>query len=186
MKQHLILIALSLSAACSRNDMNERADKDVLDERHEAQKEGLDKQQEAQREALENAQERQAKALEAQQEQAERNVEQRQEALKAGVAPEVASQMTATAVADITSARCAREQKCGNIGGNKTYASLEACNTTLSKDLRDELNAYDCAGGVVSKELQECISAIREEACNSPLDKLARITACRDSDICKN
>lgn len=186
MKQHLVLLALSLTAACSRNDTDERATKDALEDKHEAQEERLNKQHEAEQKALDNIQNREAKAVEHNQKQEERNLEQRQDALKAGVAPQVASQMTASAVADLTSARCAREQKCGNIGANKTYASLETCTNTLTEDLNKELNAYECAGGVVAKELQECLTAIREEACNSPLDKIARIAACRDSDLCKD
>lgn len=186
MKQHLVLLALSLTAACSRNDADERAAKDAVEDKYEAREERLDKQHEAEQKALDNIQDREAKALEQNQKQEERNVEQRQEALKAGVAPQVASQMAASAIADLTSARCAREQKCGNIGANKSYTSLEACTNTLTRDLNDELNAYECPGGVVAKELQECLTAIREEACNSPLDKIARVAACRDSDLCKN
>ncbi len=186
MKQQLVLLALSLTTACSRNEMNERAEAEVLDDKHEAQIERLDEQHEAEQKALENVQNREAKVLDKNQEQQERNLEQRQEALKAGIPPQVASQVTASAVADLASARCAREQKCGNIGANKTYASLDACTTSLSADLQKELNAYECSRGVIVKELQECLGAIREEACNSPLDKIARITACSDSDICSD
>ena len=138
------------------------------------------------RDALKQAQDREEKALEQNQKQEERNIEQRYEALKAGVDPKAASQMTAMAVVDITSARCAREQRCGNIGADKTYASLDACSTKLSSELQEEINGYDCSKGVVGKELQECLTAIREEECNAPFEKLARIAACRDSDICNN
>lgn len=188
MKQNPTLIALALiaSAACSRNEMNEREAKDRVDDRYEARAEQLDRQHEAEKEALDRAQERENKALEQNQKQEERNIEQRQDALKAGVDPKVASQMTAVAVTDITTARCAREQKCGNIGSGKSYASLDACTTSLSAELQKEFNAYDCAGGISDKELQECLTAIRDESCNAPIDKLARIAACRDSDICNN
>jgi hypothetical protein len=188
MKQYTTLIALSLvaTAACSRNEMNEREAKDRVDEKYEAQGDQLARQHEAEKEALDKAQEREEKTLEQNQKQAERNVEQRYDALKAGVDPKIASQMNAIAVTDITTARCAREQKCGNIGADKTYPSLDACTTSLSAELQKEFNAYDCAGGIVGKELQECLTAIRDESCNAPIEKLARIAACRDSDICNN
>ncbi len=188
MNQSTTLIALSLiaTAACSRNDMNERDAKDRVDDKYEARNDQLEKQHEAERDALKQAQDREEKALEQNQKQEERNIEQRYEALKAGVDPKAASQMTAMAVVDITSARCAREQRCGNIGADKTYASLDACSTKLSSELQEEINGYDCSKGVVGKELQECLTAIREEECNAPFEKLARIAACRDSDICNN
>jgi hypothetical protein len=188
MKQYATLIALSFvtTAACSRNDMNERAAKDRAEDKHEAQDDHLADQHEAEKEALNKAQDREEKVLEQNQKQEDRNIEQRYDSLKAGVDPQSASAMTAVAVADITAARCAREQKCGNIGTDKSYASLDVCSTKLSSELQKELNAYDCAKGVVGKELQECLAAIRDESCNAPLDKLARIAACRDSDICNN
>lgn len=188
MKHYATLIALSLvsTAACSRNEMNERAAEDRVEDKHEAQNDQLARQHEAEKDALKKIQEREEKALEQNQKVEERNIEQRYDSLKAGVDPKAASQVTASAVADITTARCAREQKCGNIGADKSYASMDACTTKLSSELQEEINAYDCAKGVVGKELQECLAAIREEACNAPLDKLARVAACRDSDICNN
>lgn len=188
MKHFTTLIALSLAATagCSRNDMDERAAKERVEEKYEARGEQLDRQHEAEKEALDRAQERDDKALDQNQKQEQRNVEQRYDALKAGVDPKAAAQMTAVAVTDITTARCAREQKCGNIGADKTYSSLDACTNSLTGELQKELNAYDCSGGIVGKELQECLTAIREESCNAPIEKLARIAACRDSDICNN
>lgn len=188
MKPHATLIAMSLTAvvACSRNDMNERDAKQRVEDSFEAKNEQLAAQHEAEREALKRTQEREEKMLEQDQKQQERNVEQRFDSLKVGVDPKAASAMTAGAVTDIATARCAREQKCGNIGADKTYPSMEFCTTKLSDELQEELNSYDCAKGVIAKELEECLAAIRDEACNAPFDKLARIAACRDSDICNN
>ena len=94
-----------------------------------------------------------------------------------GLAPEV--------VAKITAARCAREQKCGNIGAGKDYASAAACETEIGKEWREELNAYECPGGIVTKEFEECLAEIRTEDCASPFDTLERVVACRSSDMCK-
>jgi hypothetical protein len=88
-------------------------------------------------------------------------------------------------VAKITAARCAREQTCGNLGPDKTHASLEACERAIGNDWREELNAYECPGGIVTKEFDECLAEIKNEDCGAPFDKLERIVACRSSDMCK-
>jgi hypothetical protein len=94
----------------------------------------------------------------------------------AGVPEEVADR--------IASERCARESKCNNVGAGKRYADEGACMSDLKRKNRDELNSYDCKGGVDSKELNECLAEIRNEGCNNPLDTLGRLAACRSSDLC--
>jgi hypothetical protein len=88
------------------------------------------------------------------------------------------------AVEIITNARCAREARCENVGAGRDYASAEACEADIREDWADELNAFECPGGVVEKELDECVEEITNEDCNSPFDTLGRIAACRSSDIC--
>lgn len=85
----------------------------------------------------------------------------------------------------ITQARCAREQRCNNIGPEKEYASDEACRTRIQAEWRDDLNARECPGGVNQGELNECLQEIRDDDCGNPFDTLGRITACRSSDICE-
>lgn len=89
------------------------------------------------------------------------------------------------AVKDITSARCEREMRCGNVGADDKYESRSACITEIGKDWRDDLSFEDCPGGVSTKELEECLSEVRNEDCNNPFDKLSRLAACRESDLCK-
>jgi hypothetical protein len=93
--------------------------------------------------------------------------------------------LNADSVRLITEARCQREEKCGNIGADKDYASVSVCQQKIGADWANELNGYDCAGGVVVKELNECLEEIKNEDCKSPFDTLGRIVACRSSDICK-
>jgi hypothetical protein len=88
------------------------------------------------------------------------------------------------AVEIITSARCAREARCENVGAGKDYESADVCKASIRDDWSDELNAFECPGGIVEKELDECVEEITNEDCNSPFDTLGRITACRSSDIC--
>jgi hypothetical protein len=94
--------------------------------------------------------------------------------------------LEAATLKKISNARCAREQKCGNIGADEDYASLEACEQKITADWADEINAYDCSGGIVEKELDECLQEIENEDCTSPFDTLGRVVACRSSDICKS
>ena len=93
--------------------------------------------------------------------------------------------LAASSVRLITEARCHREEKCGNIGPNEKYASISICQQKIGADWQQELNSYDCPGGVVVKELNECLAEIKNEDCSSPFDTLGRIVACRSSDICK-
>jgi hypothetical protein len=89
-----------------------------------------------------------------------------------------------SAARNIAGARCDREKKCGNIGAEKKYASSSACEDQIRADWANDLNAYDCPGGVVDKELEECLNAIRNEDCNSPFDTLGRVSECMASQIC--
>lgn len=90
-----------------------------------------------------------------------------------------------SAIAAITQARCEREQRCDNIGEDEKYASMSKCTSEIRETWRDELNTRECRGGVVQKELQECLEEVRNEDCNNPFDTLNRVLACREGDICK-
>lgn len=89
------------------------------------------------------------------------------------------------AAQQIAEARCAREQKCGNIGPDEDYASVEVCRQEIGKEWADELNAYDCPNGLIEKELNECLESVKAEDCASPFDTLGRVVACGSGDICK-
>lgn len=96
----------------------------------------------------------------------------------------VASTSNDNAVARIVSSRCAREATCNNIGVDKRFDNAAGCTAKIRSDMRDDLNTKDCPYGVDVKELDECLEAIRSEACNSPLDSISRLAACRASDMC--
>lgn len=91
---------------------------------------------------------------------------------------------TPPAVQAITQARCAREQRCNNIGADQKYASQDACLTRVEAEWHDELNTRECPGGVNQGELNECLQEIRNDDCNNPIDTLGRFAACRESDLC--
>lgn len=139
--------------------------------------------------ACDTKEEQAEERAEAREEAREDMVEQQDLALRAD--ERVTNEATAMkglqgqAAQQIAEARCARESRCGNVGIDKDYSSAEQCETKISEEWRDELNAYECPGGVVMKELQECLEEIKTEDCASPFDTLGRVAACRESDICK-
>jgi hypothetical protein len=89
------------------------------------------------------------------------------------------------AVNSIAQARCQREERCGNIGVDEKFASESACVERIRADWADDLNAYDCPGGVNKVELDECLEDIRDEDCGDPFDTLARTLACGRAEICE-
>jgi hypothetical protein len=89
-----------------------------------------------------------------------------------------------SAVGRIVAARCEREARCKNVGADKKYASPDVCAQKIRSDMREDLNAKDCPYGVDQKELDECLTDIRKEDCNNPLDAISRIAACRTGDMC--
>ena len=92
---------------------------------------------------------------------------------------------TNSASQSIAEARCARETRCDNVGGDKKFSTLEDCIVRVRTDWEDDLNARECPSGVNQHELDECLSEIRSEECGNPLDSLERIAACTSGQICQ-
>jgi hypothetical protein len=95
------------------------------------------------------------------------------------------TQRASAAVNAISTARCEREQRCGHIGPQESYTSMEQCETQVRHEWAHELSGYECPRGVQQAELTECVTEIRQEDCANPFDTLARATQCRQSDICQ-
>lgn len=91
---------------------------------------------------------------------------------------------TTSATSSIAEARCAREATCENIGNDKTYSSSDDCMARIRDEWRDDLNALECPGGVNQTELNECLTAIRNEDCGNPFDTLGRVMDCSSGQIC--
>lgn len=91
---------------------------------------------------------------------------------------------TRSAMDSIAEARCAREAKCDNIGSEKDYSSTEDCLARIKDEWRDDLNARECPGGVDEPELDECLTAIRDDECGNPFDTLSRVAECGAGQIC--
>lgn len=86
----------------------------------------------------------------------------------------------------LSSARCEREQACGNVGPGKSYESNNECVTKLDADGYAELNSADCKAGLDNAQFDKCLQAIHAEECNSPIASLERLTDCRSSALCRD
>jgi hypothetical protein len=90
-----------------------------------------------------------------------------------------------SAIDRIIHARCAREAACNKIGGgDKRFTSRDVCMQKIRADMRDDLKKSECPRGIDGKELEECLTEIRDENCNNPIDAISRLAACRTSDLC--
>jgi hypothetical protein len=92
---------------------------------------------------------------------------------------------TASATDSIAESRCAREERCENIGDNRKFSSTDDCMARVRADWKDDLNARECPAGVNQSELRECLTEIRNEDCSSPFDTLSRVAACTSGQICQ-
>jgi len=88
------------------------------------------------------------------------------------------------AIDRIVASRCAREVACSNIGPDKHFTASDVCVRHVRTKMLDELKASECPNGIDGKELDECLDAIRNESCTNPIESLARLAACRTSDLC--
>ena len=92
---------------------------------------------------------------------------------------------TRSATESIAMSRCQREQTCNNVGADKKYSSASDCLTRIRADWKDDLNARECPGGINQKQLDECLTKIRNEDCGSPFDTLSRVSECTAAQICE-
>lgn len=88
------------------------------------------------------------------------------------------------AVTEIVTARCNREERCKNIGANRSYESRDACTTRLRNGTESDINVKDCKHGVDRPKLHQCLDQIRAEDCDDSIDTLSRVAACRTGALC--
>jgi hypothetical protein len=87
-------------------------------------------------------------------------------------------------VRQVAEERCKREQRCGEIGPNEDYASLESCRVDMYASTLDDLGLDECPGGIDNNDLQMCLTEIRNEDCDNPMDSFERVAACRSGMLC--
>ena len=98
---------------------------------------------------------------------------------------DVARTEVSQALDSIASARCDRAASCNNVGEDKKFATKQECVEKVKEDKLEGLNSAECKLGVDQQSLSDCLTSIRNEDCNSPLDTLSRLAACRSSVMCK-
>jgi hypothetical protein len=84
----------------------------------------------------------------------------------------------------IATARCEREVRCKNVGGEGRYATQDDCVVTLEPATRDELDARDCPDGIAEVELKECTEEISSTACDGSLKNIELISECSEEELC--
>jgi hypothetical protein len=85
----------------------------------------------------------------------------------------------------LTTARCDREEACGNIGDGKRYATRQVCTDQMRGGIANDLTASDCPAGLDGSKVKECMSAIGNEQCGlHPIESMSRIEKCRTSALC--
>ncbi len=90
-----------------------------------------------------------------------------------------------SAVVDrLAAARCDREASCRNVGPGAKYGSPSVCANAVRGSIGNDLNAYDCPRGLDGDAIDACMSAIRSEECDHPLDTLTRLEKCRTGALC--
>jgi hypothetical protein len=104
--------------------------------------------------------------------------------VETALAHPVATLETHSAAESIAEARCAREDRCTNVGAEKKFSSVQDCLARIREDWKDDLNARDCPGGANETQLNECLDAVRNEDCSSPFDTLSRVAECTAGQIC--
>ena len=90
------------------------------------------------------------------------------------------------AVEKMAKANCDREQACANIGSGRRYQTRELCTGTFEREKFEELGFGKCLLGIDYLQLDLCMREISSENCNSPLDTLESLGACRSSKLCRD
>lgn len=74
----------------------------------------------------------------------------------------------ASAAQTIAETECDREQRCGNIGKDRSFASRRECFQAKVKPLSEELADPDCDdNGVGDSNLDECLEQVNSRACSA-------------------
>ena len=79
---------------------------------------------------------------------------------------------------------CRYEDRCGNVGSGKSYASFADCLTSKRADFLNAWPTDKCDGRINGQNLDTCLKAIDNTQCNNIVDQFATLTKCQSGDIC--
>lgn len=88
------------------------------------------------------------------------------------------------AASRLASAHCKHASACNEVGGNRTYPTMEACMDKNRSDAADELRAANCPRGVDSPRLESCLAEINAESCTGIGSGFSRSMACTKGALC--
>jgi hypothetical protein len=81
-------------------------------------------------------------------------------------------------------AMCKHADQCGEIGGNRTYATRNACVSEKLGKAENDLRVTDCPHGVDTTRLNACLAEIAAEACTGVGSGFARSASCATGTLC--
>lgn len=79
---------------------------------------------------------------------------------------------------------CRFEDRCGNVGSGRQYASMADCLTATRADFLRLLPTDKCDGRINAQALGVCLTAIDNTQCDNFFDEAATYLKCGDDDIC--
>jgi hypothetical protein len=91
---------------------------------------------------------------------------------------------TDIAAAKLADAKCRHAAECNEIGGDKTYASRDACIAENRGKAEDNLRASDCPHGIDASRLQACVADVATESCSGFMSGFNRSMTCKTGALC--
>ena len=85
--------------------------------------------------------------------------------LDLGAPPETYGGLSAAELARVTSARCAREERCGAVGPGKRYATRNTCETERAAQSSAFVPEARCPDGIAAGKSDACVVAIESTEC---------------------
>jgi hypothetical protein len=80
---------------------------------------------------------------------------------------------------------CRREAVCNRVGRDRAYPTEDGCVADLGAWMRVRLSSWGCPPTADRAPLEECLAAVRSEACDTPLlASMDNLPACRRSAVC--
>ncbi len=89
-----------------------------------------------------------------------------------------------TSAARLADAKCKHAAECHEIGGDRTYATRDACISDNRGKAEDDLRTANCPHGVDTTRLEACLSETATESCSGFASGFSRSMACKTSALC--
>jgi hypothetical protein len=89
-----------------------------------------------------------------------------------------------TSAARLADAKCKHAAECNEIGGDRTYATRDACMSDNLGKAEDDLRIANCPHGVDTTRLQACLSETATESCSGFMSGFSRSMSCKTGSLC--